>query len=149
MKTDGFYYVKTKEYSEILKDSFTNYRFTFYYKDGTVIKRFESPSLDKEILEINIKNQIEIMKKDKTYWGIYTIQGKKLVCEGWNSSVGGGLSRSRVEGYLKNDSTIVWIKSFSFDNKSCPKIKSDFKVENYFYPYPLKPDSSNVFLLEY
>ncbi len=56
MKTDGFYYVKTKEYSEILKDSFTNYRFTFYYKDETVIKRFESPSLDKEILDFNIKN---------------------------------------------------------------------------------------------
>ncbi len=53
------------------------------------------------------------MKKDKTYWGIYTIQEKELVCESWNTSVGGGLSRSRVEGYVKNDSTIVWIKSFS------------------------------------
>ncbi len=50
------YVIKTREYSEVLKDSFTNYCFTFYYKDETVIKRFESPSLDKEILDFNIKN---------------------------------------------------------------------------------------------
>jgi hypothetical protein len=149
IKTNGFYYVKTNEYSKTLKDSVTNYNFTFYYIDGTFLKHFTSPSLEKEILDFNIKNQYEILKKDQTNWGLYEIYGSNIIREGWNTSVGGGLPRSRAEGYVKNDSTIVFTKSFAFDNKCCPKINSNYEVENHFFPYSPKPDSSNIFLNEY
>ena len=149
IKTDGFYYVKTKEYSKTLKDSITNYRFTFYNKDGTFLEHFEYSSFKKEVLKYNINLQYEVLKKEQTNWGLYKIDGLNIICEGWNTSVGGGLPRWRAEGYVKNDSTIVFTKSFAFDNKCCPKINSNYEVENHFFPYSPKPDSSNIFLNEY
>jgi hypothetical protein len=85
------------------------------------------------------------LRDDKINWGLYIITKDKIVWEGWNTSIGGGLPKWRAEGYIPNDSTIIFNRNINYDNKWLPKVKVGYESVIHFHKFSPKPDSTNNF----
>ncbi|MFA7472316.1 MAG: hypothetical protein WCY86_05395 [Spirosomataceae bacterium] len=138
LRLDGFYY------SQYLGDS-TSYNIIFLYQDGILFQCGWPSEAEFANLEEYFASEIPFRKKEKTSWGLYEIQGNSIVLEGWNTSVGGGLPRFRMEGYIPNDTTIILTRYTSYENRK-PKSRAIESGRLQFHAYSPKPDSANNFI---
>ena len=121
------------------------YDIVFYYKNGVSFNI--GTATEKEFGELDnfIRKKAIELRDDKINWGLYQINKNKIIWEGWNTSIGGGLPKWRAEGYIHNDSTIVFNRNIIYDDKWFPKVKEGYESLIHFYKFSPKPDSTNNF----
>ena len=145
LKLDGFYYVKSKQPVNSIYREEDTYYIVFYYKNGVSFDIGTATKKEFGELDSFIRRKAIELRDEKTNWGLYQTNSNKIICEGWNTSIGGGLPKWRAEGYIPNDSTIIFNKNIVYDNKWFPKVKEGYESANHFYKFSPKPDSTNDF----
>lgn len=137
-KTDGFYY------STYYGDS-KSHAIWFLYQDGTLFHC--GIANEEEFKNINafLKKEIPVRRTHKESWGLFQLIGRNIVLEGWNTSVGGGLPRYRMEGKIIDDSTFIINKFIGYEGWKAKTVSVDSAIFR-FFPYTPKPDSTNAYI---
>ncbi|GHT29522.1 hypothetical protein FACS189432_08650 [Bacteroidia bacterium] len=133
---DGYYYHQ----EENVKYPHTTVM--FFYRNGIVLFAGSPSSLNLDIVEDDILNRIEVIKKDKIRWGLFEVDNSTLVTESYYDNLPSprlGAMRSFYE--IENDTTII------FRKVDHPGYKD--KIHNtiyHFKQFDNKPDSTNVYI---
>lgn len=136
-RLDGYYYFLQKE------KIFSTY---FFFRNGVVINGEaadpNSPDpiafMDEVFSSESFADQI---KRGKTRWGLFEIQGDSIVFERWVIAEG-GYPVMRFSGNILNDTTFVITRA------EYPQSGKVFQQNDlyHFHAFSPKPDSTNVFI---
>jgi hypothetical protein len=134
LKTGGYYFREDKTSSRVV--------IYFLYNNGVLLYGGTPiiSEIEKREQEFTNGEWEHSRKNDKAAWGIFRIDGKKIIIQGWGDSGGGGMPVVTKYGDIVNDSTFVLTKSIVYDKES-------FMNEVYhFKQFSPKPDSTNVYI---
>ena len=139
IKINGYYYLGN---SNSIYDSY------FFYNNGILISGGGSPAKTASFVFIEGQfispSYLKALKKDKSSWGLFLIDGGTIRFERWFCAEGFCKSYVR-EGKILNDTTFIVTQSYRMRNGQ--KTEIGMKNETYrFRPFGPKPDSSNVFI---
>lgn len=138
-KLEGYYIGNLHGIDEGLRSIY------FFYKNGVVLYGGGFSSSDDIVQkEIKFKSKLynEAIKKYKTGWGVYQINGDTIEFETWEPSSGGALKTVvRSGGILGNESFVITNLFGKYTNENYAR--NDTFHFNEFSP---KPDSTNVFI---
>ena len=84
--------------------------------------------------------EYELLQKDKSRWGIFSVNRNTIKTEEWSTSVGGGLPTFKCVGITENDTTFR-ITKYIDNGKEYPR---DYTY--HFRKFSSKPDSTNRFI---
>lgn len=137
LRLDGYYYFLQNG------NVYSSY---FFYRNGVVINGEaadpNSPDpiafMDTVFSSESFADQI---KRGKTRWGVFQIQGDSIVFERWLLSEG-GLPIGRFYGNIINDTTFIITK------REHPYSGKEYQQNDlyHFHAFSPKPDSTNVFI---
>ena len=134
LRIDGYYY---SEFNDI-------YSVLFFYSNGVLFSGGDVFNNKLQEFEVECQNGVfwNNHKDKKMYWGLFNIDGTKIVYEKWYVSSGGGLPVYKHLGEILNDTTFII-------NKSIRSKTGDEKEHNetyHFRKFSPKPDSTNSFI---
>ncbi len=125
LKINGFYYGDT-----VISQNKPIIYVNYFFRNGIVI--FNSMSLDNIALPTPILfADSTLLKQSKSSWGLFKIEGNKLIIEQWIPQYGGCLKAVKEETQILNDTTYLRKRTNTLYH---------FKA-SYF-----KPDSTNNFI---
>ena len=137
LRIDGYYY--RQEITEIYSRTMV----MFLYRNGIVLSGGNFSTIDLNIVEEEMPNRYNLLKKNKNGWGIFCINGNEIQCEQWvESPSGASLSIYRRSGYIENDITIHFTESYYSGRNETKQINEVW----HFKQFSSKPDSTNVFI---
>ncbi len=125
LKINGYYYGDTI----ITEGRTTEVRATYFFQNGIVA--FGGGELQKLSLSQSLLADTESLKKVKILWGIFRIEGTKLIIERWLPRQFDCLDAIQDEAQILNDSTYL--------------LKRTNKIYR-FRASSVKPDSTNNFI---
>jgi hypothetical protein len=137
LKLNGYYYFKGVGVNESLVSV------NFYYSNGVMLHvggfRLTLKEIDEYIKKYILNYNYS---KYKLGWGVYNLNGNKILFERWYPSSGGPMPIFVNSGFILNDSTftIELIK-----NKKGNKINSENETYH-FRQFSPKPDSTNKWI---
>ncbi len=147
LKTDGYYYLITKD---------NKYNAFFLYKNGIYHGgNWLNP------INFNIKNLSELDSKiypifsaeekypSQYHWGVFTTNYLNIEIERWVTSSGGGAYPTQIlKGEILNDSTIHFHTKLEAEPLVANRKKKTFKIDEtyHFRQFSPKPDSTNKFI---
>lgn len=113
------------------------------YKDGTMLYGGAPLLEDVADREEELENgdYYNIAYPEKTYWGVFVIDGSKITTDQWYIRDGGLLASYQDYGNILNDSAYL-VGSTNREGLQ----NSVLEEEYHFYPLEQKPDSTNQFL---
>jgi hypothetical protein len=138
LRIDGYYYFNYTNEEDYV-------RIYFFYKNGMILYGGSSllselPELEKSYKDGTYYNHV---KSNKLAWGVYQIEGSKIVFEGWY-----GEKPYRVygqEGVILNDTTFRINQGYRMKNGKKTEVESKNEVYH-FREFSPKPDSTNSFV---
>lgn len=136
LRTDG-YYSLPYDNGELRN---LNY---IFYKDGTLLFGGSPLVSDKSKREAEYGNGIwnEIAAPEKTFWGLFIIDGSDITFDQWQLRDGGVLASYKTHGKILNDTTFVMTSTtrYGFEGIALDEVYR-------FTHLSQKPDSTNQFL---
>jgi hypothetical protein len=146
LRTDGYYYSYNYNGNTYLV------AIRFLYRNGIVYNAFvrdanydgskDINEVEKEMIE-HLSKYYSRDKKIKSNWGVFVVDGNKIQLERWTESPSGvSLSTYKYSGYIENDTTLRFTKSYYSG-------RDETKKEEYIYHFKQfdnKPDSTNAYI---
>jgi outer membrane translocation and assembly module TamA len=137
LRTDGYYYRQ--------KENVT-YPYTlpvFFYRNGIVVSCGSFSTTDLNIVETEMPDRYDILKKYKDGWGVFLIDDTKIKYEKWIEAPSGvKLAVKRCSGHIKNDTTFHITESYNSGNGETTQVDEIW----HFKQFANKPDSTNVYI---
>jgi hypothetical protein len=133
LRTDGYYYYQEENYTHTLV--------VFLYKNGTILSARSYSSHDLNDVEKEMVNSYDKIGKEKTYWGVFTINGNQIKYERWVAPTE-SISISKSIGYIENDTTFCITEEFFSYNRKTYHTNEVW----HFKHFTNKPDSINSYI---
>lgn len=138
LRTDGYYYYQW------VNDT-THLNILFLYKNGIVLaipnalSTEELPEWEESFRNGEFYNRY---KDDKSFWGVFSIEGNSIIYEKWGINQGGGMPVGQFKGPILSDTNFQIISFLE------PKtgIVQEIDYLYHFKPFSPKPDSTNIFI---
>jgi len=134
INTDGYYY-------RIIENNRID--FCFFYNNGTVLSAGTFSYSNMNDAEAEMVKNISKIKNKKSNWGIFIIEGNRILHERWQPSfIGYSFIIRRDYGNIENDTTIHFTESYNSETKET--FVNDYFC--HFKQFDHKPDSTNTFI---
>ncbi len=139
LRIDGYYY-----YKYYPGENEVYYATYFLYENGIILEgdavnENRIPELENKFKTLEWHNSI---KKYKAGWGLFTIDGDKILFEKWYPNSPGQPKVYIREGKILNDTTFHITASYRPDGSK----RSEEDEVYHFKPFSPKPDSTNNFV---
>jgi hypothetical protein len=131
LRIDGYYYCQ-EDNGTIVE---------YLYRNGIILSAYHFSTTNLNEVETKMLTEYDILKQDKSRWGVFIIYGNNIEYSAWSTSVGGGLPAFKCIGTIDNDTTFRIIKSINSDGK-----EFDYNQIWHFRQFSPKPDSTNNFI---
>jgi hypothetical protein len=137
LKIDGYYY-----HQEVV-EAYSRTMVMFLYRNGILQSCGSFSTIDLNIVEEEMPNRYKLLRKYKTGWGVFSIEKSLIQVEQWVESPSGASSSIyRRSGYIENDTTIHFTKSYYSGRNETKQINETW----HFQQFANKPDSTNVYI---
>jgi hypothetical protein len=137
LEIDGYYY--RQEVTETSSRTMV----MFLYRNGILLSCGSFSTTDLNIVVEEIPNRYTLLKKNKNGWGVFFIDKNLIQIEQYvESPPGASSSIYRRSGYIENDTTIHFTKSYYSGRNETKQIDEVW----HFKQFDNKPDSTNVFI---
>ncbi len=135
LKIDGYYYYIVPESNRTV--------IWFFYRNGVVLHGGTYGSMDFDEIETIMVERYSQLKKLKSSWGVFLIDGDKIQIETWAEAPNGvSLATFRYSGNIINDTTIHITETYYSGRNETKQVD---KVWHY-KQFDNKPDSTNTFI---
>jgi len=138
LRIDGYYYLMDKSSNTIIATY-------LFYNNGILLHGGGWPYSNQfEGLNNNFCSEIwsKVIKEYKDNWGLFAIEGNKIVFERWYPSSGGPYPAYIRSGEILNDTTFIITQSMRSNGKEV----SEENEVYHFKQFSPKPDSTNNFV---
>ena len=140
LRIDGYYYSEFGDEDDKLRDVY------FFYRNGNLLygSTYSSDLEDKKEEEYTTEEWQSIVKESKQRWGVFQIEGTKILFERWYPSQP-PLKAYVREGEILNDTTFKITQSYRMKDGEKTERKDRDETFN-FKEFSPKPDSTNKFV---
>ena len=135
LKIDGYYYYIVPESNRTV--------IWFFYRNGVVLHGGTYGSMDFDEIETIMVERYSQLKKLKSSWGVFLIDGDKIQLERWAEAPNGvSLATFRYSGNIINDTTIHFTETYYSGRNETKQIDEVW----HYKQFDNKPDSTNAFI---
>lgn len=135
LKIDGYYYYIVPESNRTV--------IWFFYRNGVVLHGGTYGSMDFDEIETIMVERYSQLKKLKSSWGVFLVDGDKIQLERWAEAPNGvSLATFRYSGNIINDTTIHITETYYSGRNETKQIDEVW----HYKQFDNKPDSTNTFI---
>lgn len=135
LKIDGYYYYIVPESNRTV--------IWFFYRNGVVLHGGTYMSVDFDEIETIMVERYSQLKKLKSSWGVFLVDGDKIQLERWAEAPNGvSLATFRYSGNIINDTTIHITETYYSGRNETKQIDEVW----HYKQFDNKPDSTNTFI---